>query len=362
MVFQISHVAYPQRRDTLKVIGEARLTTKRIKTLNTKHFDISVGVGTLHSPKVFHNRSEIGLLHLFVQPLYAQSRDCTADMENVNQLQPNAFISPKKEVRSEGEGASARDDRGGVSSPLPATVDSEAGSVAQPQLRKNLRSFNQGQGSTFRSVTSSQRNTLHLSFTSGASSIPGVDVPNSDKADAIQVEMNEDAVNPSVHSPTTSPLSPVSERNYTNSNQDSLKHPASSPYSSLSLGKSQTQDLDQGEVEGESQELDVDLNPSHYSLGSPDLNSSLDQNASANPSPNPGSVSSRSLRAEAALTHVEIKKVATTMVTPPATSEEPKYISQCHAIIRKSRSMYKQGVHLISRPRNDYVENMKFVL
>ena len=44
MVFRINHVAYPQRRDTLKIVGEARLTTKRIKTLNTKHFDISVGV------------------------------------------------------------------------------------------------------------------------------------------------------------------------------------------------------------------------------------------------------------------------------------------------------------------------------
>ena len=42
MVFQISHVAYPQRRETLKIVGEARLTTKRIKTMNTKHFDISV--------------------------------------------------------------------------------------------------------------------------------------------------------------------------------------------------------------------------------------------------------------------------------------------------------------------------------
>ena len=325
---------------------------------------------------MFHNRTEVGLLHLFVQPLYAQSRDCTADMANVNQLKPNAHISPKKETRTDGEGASIRDEA--ASSPVQMAPDSEAGNVAPPQLRKNERVLNQGQGNTIRSVSSSQRNTLRSSFTSGGSSIPGVDGPSSERFDVLQVDFNDNVASPSVHSHATSPLSPVMERqNYVNSMQDPTKQAMSSAHSSLkldpnlnlnpnpnlnpNLGQELNQDtsLDQN-LDNSLDMMDVNMN--NYPMANPNLHMGVDQSPSSNLSPNPSSVSSRSLRGEPATAHVEIKKVAIAMVAPSATSEEPKYISQCQAIIRKSQSMYKQGVHLISRPRNDYVENMKFVL
>ena len=317
---------------------------------------------------MFHNRTEVGLLHLYVQPLYAQSRDGTADVENVNQLKPNAFISPKKETRTEGEGASIREDA--AASPVPTAADSEAASVAPPQLRKNERVLNQGQGNTFRSVSSSQRNTLRSSFTSRGSSIPGLDGPSSEKLDALQVDLNENAASSSVHSHAASPLSPVIERNYSNSLHDSTKQPMSSAHSSLNLDRNQSQELAQeaslDQNLDDSLDLDVNMdmngNTANFSMANPSLNMNVDQSPSSNLSPNPSSISSRSVRGEPAVAHVEIKKVAVAMVAPAATPEEPKYISQCQAIIRKGQSMYKQGVHLISRPRNDYVENMKFVL
>lgn len=312
---------------------------------------------------MFHNRAEVGLLHLYVQPLYAQSRDGTADMENVNQLKPNAFISPKKEARTEGEGVSVREDA--AASPVPTAADSEAGSVAPPQLRKNERVLNQGQGNTFRSVSSSQRNTLRSSFTSRGSSIPGLDGPSSEKLDALQVDLNENAASSDVHSHAASPLSPVIERNYSNSMHDSTKQPMSSAHSTLNLDRNQSQELAQetslDQNLDDSLDLDVNMDTANFSMASPSLNMNVDQSPSSNLSPNPSSISSRSIRGEPATAHVEIKKVAVAMVAPAAISEEPKYISQCQAIIRKGQSMYKQGVHLISRPRNNYVENMKFV-
>ena len=342
---------------------------------------------------MFHNRNEIGRLHLFVQPLYAQSRDCTANMENVNRLPPNTYNSPKKEIHPEGEAAALPEDEAASSTPV--EMEKEAGNVAQPQLRKNERVLNQGQSNTFRSVSSSQKNTLHSSYTSGTLSAMGAETLNSDKSDVYRVDLNDNSTNPSVYSHTTSPHSPTMDRNYENSIQDSTKYPLSSAHSSvnweknlnlnLNLTQDQDQDQDQNQNQNQDQDqnqnqdqdlrldvdmdmdmnMDMDLTSNNYMNPNSNQNLSLDQNSSPNPSSNPSPVGSRSLRGESALSHVEIKKVANAATSPTAPitlSGEPKYISQCQAIIRKNRSMYKQGVHLISRPRNDYIENMKFVL
>ena len=156
----------------------------------------------------------MGRLHLIIQPLYAQSRDITADKENIYQLQPNMF-SPSLDMTTSAPTAGGAKEKAAVN-PLTEPMVADTGTVVmKPVLRENARAISPSLSSTVRSLSPSQINTIRSS-----------------QASAIQSSIVGDGMNELVlESPESTPghiSSSISPRQVIGTHDSELS-PASSP-------------------------------------------------------------------------------------------------------------------------------------
>ena len=111
----------------------------------------------------------MGRLHLIIQPLYAQSRDITADKENIYQLQPNMF-SPSLDMTTSAPAAVGAKEKAAVN-PLTEPMVADTGTVVmKPVLRENARAISPSLPGTVRSLSPSQINTIRSSQASAIQS------------------------------------------------------------------------------------------------------------------------------------------------------------------------------------------------
>lgn len=318
ITFHLNSVTHPHQQNSFRLIADASFSTKQLSSSSTFLFKLPVALAPLTHPQFVSRKKTLGVLNVSVKPIYPQSRDGTANIERVFQLQPNVFALPPSALQ-------------------PASTLYPASSMLPPVADP---------AADFAPARETPRSPVPPAASPSSASARGVQEEEAD----IPMPLMRENFTPASRSSTLKSrdgLSQASQRQIRL--LEELDQPTLPLKMNSSIRESVLNDFAEGSASKEQSSMDG-------TLRSYDSRSSFEMSIPAE--------LRQLMREGTAGNGKEIKRKEVKMAKKePEEAKKDVYVSSCHSIVKKGNTASRgQGLRLAPRFKHDYIEKLTLVL